>query len=213
MKLKKYSQQDILNMEKFYRRNFCNTLAGFKSANLIGTVDNSGNTNLAVFNSVVHIGATPPYMGFILRPTTVPRHTYENIKETEYYTFNHINKSFVKEAHYTSAKFDKGVSEFDHSQLQTEYSETHKAPYVVESKLKIGLKYVEEHLIKANNTILVIGEVIEVILNEEIVHPDGFIHLDQLDTVAISGLDAYYSTDLISRFSYARPEEEIHELE
>lgn len=37
-----------------------NSLSGFKSLNLIGTINNQGQTNLAIFNSVVHIGANPP---------------------------------------------------------------------------------------------------------------------------------------------------------
>jgi len=44
-----------------------NGISGMKSANLVGTVDRRGNINLALFNSVVQIGADPPYLGMIFR--------------------------------------------------------------------------------------------------------------------------------------------------
>lgn len=77
---KAFTFDEIMRLPSRYRANLINKVSGFKPANLIGTKSKSGQTNLAVFNSVVHIGANPPYLGFILRPTTVERHTYENIK-------------------------------------------------------------------------------------------------------------------------------------
>lgn len=204
---------EIAALSSEYRRNFINTLAGFKSANLIGSCDDQGNTNLAVFNSVIHIGANPPLLGFILRPPTVPRHTYNNIRQTGYYTINHISNKFVKKAHKTSAKYQEGHSEFDAVGLEIQQSALHPAPYVAESRVKIGMKYVEEYEIKANGTILIVGQIVEIIMPADYVNADGFISLDLLDTVAISGLDAYYNATLLSRFSYARPEEDVHELE
>ena len=49
-----------LPMEDRKRIALINSLSGFKSLNLIGTINNQGQTNLAIFNSVVHIGANPP---------------------------------------------------------------------------------------------------------------------------------------------------------
>jgi len=86
-----FTYNDLMQLPSRYRGVLLNKVSGLKSANLIGTKSKEGQTNLAVFNSVVHIGANPPYLGFILRPTTVERHTYENIKETGVYTFNQIS--------------------------------------------------------------------------------------------------------------------------
>ena len=70
----------IAEMDKIYRLNLINSITGYKSAQLIGTQNNAGATNLAVFSSVIHLGSNPPLIGFILRPTTVPRHTFANLK-------------------------------------------------------------------------------------------------------------------------------------
>ena len=77
---------------------------------------------MAVFSSVTHLGSNPPLLGVIFRPVNdVPRNTYENIKETGQFTINHIDASIINDAHHTSAKYDKDVSEFDITCLEEEY--------------------------------------------------------------------------------------------
>ena len=98
-----------------------------------------------------------------MRPVSVERHTYYNIKETGFFTINQIHKDIFKQAHQTSARYDKDVSEFDACGLTPEFTEIVKAPYVKESKIKIGLKFLEEHEIKSNGTIFIVGEIIELL--------------------------------------------------
>ena len=88
---------DFEKLEKQKRTNLINCLSGFRAANLIGTINNSGKSNLAIFNSVNHIGANPPLMGFIQRPASVERHTYENIKNTGCFTINHVNENIEEQ--------------------------------------------------------------------------------------------------------------------
>jgi len=199
------TKENILDFEKLYRTNLVNSLSGFKSANLIGTISKEGKTNLAIFNSVVHVGANPPALGFLMRPVSVERHTYNNIKETGYYTINHINKDIVKQSHQTSANYDKGVSEFDECGLTPEFNETLNAPYVKESKIKIGLKFAEEQEIKFNRTIFIVGEIVEIILPGDVVAKDGYVDIEKAGTIAISGLDNYHETKSIARLYYAKP--------
>ncbi len=206
------TKENILNFEKLYRTNLLNSLPGFKSANLIGTISSEGKTNLAIFNSVIHVGANPPLMGFLMRPISVERHTYNNIKETGHFTINHINKEIFKQAHQTSARYEKDISEFDACKLTPEYTEAIKAPYVKESKIKIGLKFVEEQNIKSNDTIFIVGEIIEIILTEDVVLKDGFVDIEKASSIAISGLDSYHETKRIARLSYAKPGVEPKEL-
>jgi flavin reductase (DIM6/NTAB) family NADH-FMN oxidoreductase RutF len=146
-----FTLDDILQMEKQPRTNLINSLPGIRAANLIGTSNLEGETNLAIFNSVIHIGAHPPYMGFIMRPVTVQRGTYQNIKETGHFSINQVNESIYKQAHQTSARYD--ISEFDATGLTPEFTSNLKAPYVKESKVKIGLRFVEEQPINVNGTI------------------------------------------------------------
>lgn len=64
----KLHKQEIEQLEKRYRLNLINSLSGVKSANLIGTQSLSGQPNVAIFSSVVHLGSHPAQLGFILRP-------------------------------------------------------------------------------------------------------------------------------------------------
>jgi flavin reductase (DIM6/NTAB) family NADH-FMN oxidoreductase RutF len=199
------NSESIEKMESRYRANLFNTISGFKSANLIGTTDNLGNTNLAVFNSVVHVGANPPFLGFILRPTTVERHTYQNIKENGYYTINHIHETFIENAHQTSAKYEKNISEFEACGFEEEYLNEFSVPYVKKSKIKLGLEFEEEHFIKANDTILVVGKVLNAYLEEKLISNDGSVDLTEAGTVAISGLYEYLKPVKLKKFGYAKP--------
>ena len=200
-----FTGDDILNMESRKRAAFMNSLSGFKSASLIGTIDNEKNTNLAIFSSVIHLGSNPALVGFINRPDTVDRHTFENILATNCFTINHICKSIFKQAHQTSARYPKDVSEFEATGLTTEYIKEFKAPFVKESFIKYGLEFIEKHELKINGTILVIGKVIEVILPESCLLSDGAIDIEMAETIAISGLDSYHETNKIARLSYAKP--------
>jgi flavin reductase (DIM6/NTAB) family NADH-FMN oxidoreductase RutF len=205
MKSKHFSGQDIVMMEQRSRAAFINSLSGFKSVSLVGTIDNVGNTNLSIFNSVIHIGANPALIGMIIRPNSVNRHTLENIMETECYTINHINKDIYKKAHQTSARYPKEISEFKAVGLTPEFHTKIKSPFVKESHIKFGLKFAERHDLKINGTILIIGKVIEVIVPEDCLTLDGVIDVEKAETITTSGLDSYHTTTRLSRLTYAKP--------
>lgn len=200
-----YNISDIESWERFYRANFINSLTGFKSVSLIGTVNKAGQANLAIFSSIVHIGSNPPLIGYINRPINAAPHTLANIIETEVYTINHIHPSFVQQAHQTSAKYDAGISEFEEVGLTTEFQEKIAAPFVKESNIKYALSLQEIIPIKLNDTFLVIGKVISIVIEKNIVSEDGFIHLDIESSICSNGIDGYYTTKLIERYHYAKP--------
>jgi len=199
------TSSELMNWDKYYRINLLNKLSGFKSACLVGSSDANKVTNLAIFNSVTHIGANPFYLGLILRPTTVDRHTYNNIKETNYYTINHVTTSIYSKAHQTSAKYDSKVSEFDTCNLTEEYIDSFKAPFVKESVVKLGLSFAEEQLIRTNQTRLIIGKVERIILPDDSVEANGDIRLDLLDSIIVNGLDTYYRAYFLEKLEFARP--------
>lgn len=205
-------KEDILALPKRYRTQFINSLTGFKSANLVGTISKTGTTNLAIFSQIFHLGANPPLIGMIVRPAVVPRHTLINIRETGFYTLNHILPEWFDKAHQTSAKFKEGISEFTEVGLHESFGEIHPAPYVNESNIKIGLKLKQEIPIEINDTILLIGEIIEVIFPNGIQKEDGFLDLEKASSITVSGLDSYHQTIKLGRLAYAVPEEIPHPL-
>lgn len=204
MKSTCFSISDISQMETRYRASFINSLSGFKSASLIGSIDCKKNTNLAIFSSIVHIGSNPALIGFINRPDASNKHTLENILETDCFTINHINKNIYREAHQTSARYAKNISEFNATGLTPEYSKNLQAPYVKESKIKFGCAFAEKHELKINGCILVIGKVVEVIIPENCLQSHGAIDVEKAESITLSGLDCYHSTSQIARLTYAK---------
>lgn len=200
-----YNTTHIESWERFYRANFINSLTGFKSVNLIGTINNDGHINLGIFSSIVHIGSNPALIGYINRPIKAAPHTLANIKATEIYTINHIHPTFLQKAHQTSAKYEDGVSEFEEVGLTPEFQENIKAPFVKESNIKYALSLQKIIPIQLNETFLVIGKVISIQIEQDIVSKDGFLQLDKANTLCSNGIDGYYSTELLDRYQYAKP--------
>lgn len=209
---KHFSKSDISNFEKKFQIHFVNSLSGHKSANLIGT--KSVYENLGIFSSVFHLGSSPALFGFIMRPNTVRRDTYNNIKSTKEFTINHIGKDFYKNSHYASAKFEEDESEFEKLNLIPEYKGALNAPYVKESKVQIGLKLVEEYEIQSNGCILIVGEVQDVFIDEQSLTDSGKFNWNLLETVSITGLNQYHSTRQLDDLPYARVSElpDFHRL-
>ncbi|RXJ71501.1 flavin oxidoreductase [Veronia nyctiphanis] len=203
-----WSRSAIDESDDRFRAKFINSLSGFKSANLIGTADANGNTNLAIVSSVFHLGANPPLIGMIVRPHTVTRDTLENIQMTGSYTINHVSADIWQKAHQTSARYPKDQSEFEAVKLDEQYIEDVHAPFVSQSRLKFALKLVETQTLEVNQTVMIIGEITDVIVEPLAVQDDGFIDIELLETVAVSGLDGYHTTKRLGRLSYAKPDKD-----
>ncbi|HZH86087.1 MAG TPA: flavin reductase [Brumimicrobium sp.] len=203
---------EVNGFDKAYRTNLINCLSGIKGINLIGTKNAKGQTNLAIFNSVIHLGAHPPLMGFIQRPNDVERHTFENIQKTSFFTINAVTEAIHKQAHQTAARYNQSESEFDEVSLESSYINDFYAPFVTKSPLKVGLECVDIIPIPINNTQLVVGKVKLIQLDEEFLMSDGFLSLHDQNIIAGTGLDTYLSTQEIGRYSYAKPDRPIEKL-
>jgi flavin reductase (DIM6/NTAB) family NADH-FMN oxidoreductase RutF len=197
--------QDLNNFSRFHRANLINSISGFKPASLIATCDKNGNTNLAIFSNIIHLGADPALVGFINRPREAAPHTLANIEATGSYTINHIQEGILEKAHQTSAKYAQDISEFDAVGLTPQYLPEITAPFVKESKVKYSLSLVEIIPIKHNNTFLIIGSIQHLLFPPEILSDDGFLDLVQAGSICSLGIDAYYKTSFLKRLPYAKP--------
>lgn len=199
-----YTKKDIEELDTVTRLKIINSVTGIKPANLIGTINKEGQTNLAIFSSIVHMGSNPSLLGFISRPQADDSgHTYKNIKENGCYTINHIHPAFIKQAHYTSAKFKADISEFERCNLNEEYNDNFKAPFVKESTFKMGMSFKQAIDIELNGTLLIIGEVEHLIIPDNAI-VDNDIDLEITNSVGISGLNSYYTLNKIEKHPYVR---------
>jgi flavin reductase (DIM6/NTAB) family NADH-FMN oxidoreductase RutF len=203
-----YRTADFAGMDQRFRTQLINSMPGVKALNLVGTRDASGQENLAVFNSIFHVGANPPYLGMIVRPDSVDRHTWQNIQATGSYTLNAVGADFYRKAHQTSARYEKHISEFDAVGLNPEYRDGVMSPFVAESAIKIGLELQEFQRVECNGTLIVIGNVTYVEINDALIAEDGSVDLVKAQSVGSIGIDGYVDLSWIDRLSYAKPDRE-----
>jgi flavin reductase (DIM6/NTAB) family NADH-FMN oxidoreductase RutF len=198
-------KDDIEQLEQSYRRSFINSLAGFRQAVLVGTKSADGHANLAIFNSLIHLGANPALFGLINRPDSVQRDTLQNILETKEYTLNYIRSSDYEKAHQASARYGKGISEFEQVGFEELYHPSCYAPFVANAVVKIAMKF-EDHIpIPLNGTILIIGSITQVEIDASLVGSDGFVALSDAEVLISQGLDAYFVAKGVGRLPYAKP--------
>lgn len=202
--MKEVTTADLSEMEKVKRLNFVNSCTGYKSANLIATQSLEGINNVAIFSSVTHLGSNPAMLGFIMRPTIVVRDTYKNIKETGYFTINHVTVDIIGDAHHTSANYNPEESEFDKTKLNIEFKNSISTPFVKDCPVQLYCKYINEYHIKENGTVHIIASIEKIFYNENLEHQDGWLQLDKADVVSLNGLDGYCLPKLVNRYEYAR---------
>lgn len=201
---------EMAQLEQRYRAHFINSLGGFKSVVMLGTQSLQGHTNLAIFSSFFHLGANPALCGLIVRPDNGNRHTLNNIMATDLYTINHVHEAIYQQAHQTSASYAAAQSEFAATGLGEERLDGFFAPFVRESRIKMAVQLAQRIDLQVNDTILLIGKILDVYLPDAIVGSDGFVDLEAAGTLTLSGLDSYHHTQKIARLSYAKPGAPLH---
>ena len=200
-----FSSESLDSLDKIYRINLVNSITGYKSANLLGTISNEGIENVAIFSSITHLGSQPALLSFFVRPNVVPRNTYNNIKEKKIFTVNHISKGKIDDAHHTSAKYGKDISEFDKTSLQSEYKKNWEAPFVKDSAVQLGCKYLNEYYLKENGCSMIVASIEIIFIREGLLDNDGWVELSKANIVTVNGLDGYALPKTIKRLKYARP--------
>ena len=195
----------IEQLEQRFRTTLINSLAGFRQAVLVGTQSSEGHHNLAIFNSLMHLGAHPALYGLINRPDSVQRDTLQNIISTKAYTLNYVRAADYKRAHQTSARYDKEISEFEAVGFEPAYLPSCTAPMVKNAVVSIAMQLEEIIPIAINGTILIVGSVQQIHIDEQLVEKDGFVSLSEEQVVISQGLDAYFVTSPLGRLAYAKP--------
>ena len=199
---------DFKSLDKHFRANLINSIIGIKQASLIGTLGKNNNSNLALFSSAVHLGSNPPLIAVFSRPaTSSPKQTMENIVSHGYYTINHVNQSILARAHSCSFNFPENVSEFDQTLLVPEYKNNWYAPYVKDSPISLGCRYLNEYEIKENGCLLIVAAIEQIFIQEDLLMEDGWVDLTKGLVMAINGLDGYTLPQLEKRLEYARPKQ------
>jgi flavin reductase (DIM6/NTAB) family NADH-FMN oxidoreductase RutF len=199
---------DFIALSPRYRAALINSVGGYKSLCLVGTTNGEDTPlyNLTVFNSIFHLGASPPLIGMVVRPDNgdAERHTLWNIQKTGVYTLNHVMTGFHTQAHQTSAKYGAEVSEFEACGFTSTFKVGFSAPFVGESRIQMGMQLREIMPVALNGTNIIIGEMVSLSVPNDALDTDGFVDLAKAGSVASIGLDGYAKGRLLSREGYAK---------
>jgi flavin reductase (DIM6/NTAB) family NADH-FMN oxidoreductase RutF len=200
---------EIESLERFYRIALVNSLAGGKALVLVGTQDENGKPNLAPFNSLVHVGAKPPLLGLVFRPLTEHvGQTWKNLVATGACTLNAVHAGIREAAHQCSAKYPVGASEFAATgltPLEQHWPDARPfpAPFVAESRVRLGCTLVESHPIRANGTRFAVLAVQSIAVPESALGEDGFVDPAATGSLSAVGLDGYAPLGAVGRLPYA----------
>jgi flavin reductase (DIM6/NTAB) family NADH-FMN oxidoreductase RutF len=128
----------------------------------------------------------------------------ENLIDQGCFTINAVDKAMFEQAHQCAARYPREQSEFLAVGFDEEYSDKLSAPYVAQSPIKSGMKLVETHTLAANDTVLVVGEIVELRFTEDLLASDGQLNINAAQIVAISGLDEYHLAQSLGRMPYPK---------
>ena len=120
-------------------------------------------------------------MALIFRPASVERHTFENIKDTQFFSIKHVSKDIITSSHQTSARYPREVSEFS-AGLSEEYIELSLSickGVLFENRAKFKRNYSFEY--KLNRDGHYVAECVSV--DPKYVMNDGHIDISKLGTV------------------------------
>ena len=91
--------------------------------------------------------------------------------------------------------------EFEKTNLQSEYKSNWGAPFVKDSAIQLGCKYVNEYFLKENGCSLIVASIEIIFIREGLLQNDGWVELSKGNVVTVNGLDAYALPKTIKRLN------------
>lgn len=173
------------------------------------TIDKDGNPNLSPYSFFNVFGSNPPIVVFSparrVRDNTL-KHTLENVEEVKEVVINMVSYAMVQQMSLSSTEYPKGVNEFEKAGFNMLASDEVKPFRVAESPVQFECK-VKDIIYTgteggAGN--LIIGEVVKVHINEDVLGEDGSIDQYKIDLVARAG-GSYYSRARDGFFEIPKP--------
>jgi flavin reductase (DIM6/NTAB) family NADH-FMN oxidoreductase RutF len=141
-------------------------------------------SNVAPFSFFTCVSTDPPMIGFTSMPGPYgDKDTLRNIRETGEFIVNVVSHSFVEKVNISASDTPPGVSEFDEAQLTEIPGTTVNCPRVAEAKIHLECKMhsILEH--GAGPDRFVIGEIVEIHVNDEIMMERLRIDMDGLEPI------------------------------
>ena len=171
----------------------------------VSTLSRDGVLNLAPFSFFNAFCADPPVVGFGPVWRNPPKDTIANIRETGEFVVNVVDEQIAEAMNVCSAEFPPHIDEFQQSKLTPVPSAVIKPPRVKESKINMecSLLQIIDFSEKPNGGSLVLGKIVRMHVDDEIIDASYKIDPDKLRAIGRMGGPDYTRTR--DRFSMIRP--------
>lgn len=161
----------------------------------VSSISKDGIYNAAPFSYFTGISIEPPLVLFAVeRRNGEKKDTVINIENTKEFVINLVTENNIEQMNETSKDFEFGEDEIKMSGLTAVPSKYVKVPSILESPLHMECKLYDTMEIGSSPHSLVIGEVIAVTVNDEMIS-DGRIQINALQAIGRMGGKWYTKTD------------------
>lgn len=174
----------------------------------VSTVSENGILNLAPYSFFNGITANPASVVFspVNRRDGTKKDTVLNIEANGQFVVNIVNRQMAEAMNQTSAEYPSDIDEFEAVGLATEPSQRIKPPRVQGAPIQMECELIQivpvgEGPLASN---LVIGKILLMHVDDQVVDPEGQIDPEKVDSVGRMGGATYSMTR--DRFDLPRPQ-------
>ncbi len=153
---------------------------------LISTVGRNGQYNLAPFSFFNALSSDPPYFALSISrhiPDGRPKDTLRNIRDTGEFVANIVSEEIAQAQNESAREHPPEVDEFAVTGLTPAPSTTVRPPAVLESKVNFECRLFKEIELPKSSYTLLLGEVVHMRVDEEVMEPNGRVNLARLRPV------------------------------
>ena len=154
----------------------------------VSTVDENGINNLAPFSFFNAVGEDPPHLMFsTVRTGNKNKDTLNNVLANKQFVVNLVTEETVEQMNRTSQSVDSEVDEFELANLTPIDSVFIKPKRVKESYVHFECEMVHHYFLedhKNGGACIVIGKILTMHINDEILMEGNRINLDKYKPVA-----------------------------
>ncbi|MDJ1430468.1 flavin reductase family protein [Halostagnicola sp. A-GB9-2] len=165
----------------------------------VSTTGSDGVDNLAPYSFSTVASVSPPILLFA--PVDDQKDSPQNVEETGEFVFNLVTEDVVEPMNETAATLPAEESEFDHVGLERAASTTVEPPRVADAKAAFECTHHET--IEVGGSVLVLGEVQYVHLDQDLLGDDEKVDVANVDAVGRLAGSMYATTQ--DRFGLERP--------
>ena len=174
----------------------------------IGSLDSEGNANLAPYSFFNALADTPPlvmYSSTGTKPEGDAKDSVSNIGQRGEFTVSIVSRALIDHMNLSSGFYAAGEDEFELSGLEKGVPQVIDTPFVAAAPAAFECKLWRIIELPGENNTMVIGEVVGVHLNDQVVTQEGLFDVQRYEPVARLGYRDYSSVTEV--FSLNRPGE------